>query len=220
MLLPELLQPRVQSCPLAIREPIPGGGQPLGQSLPGGVDHGHGQDRLTDGVEHGGLRVVGWDKSRRAPNRLARGREPDHLPTGQRAAVVPSLAASVDVIITFTDHLGELQSVIVSVKSGQVNSGYVQQLKGAMETHKAAMGLIISLEEPTGPMRQEAATAGVYHSELTGRDYQRIQLLSIADHLERGRKADLPLFVLPAFAKAAKVKADDGSERQKLALGS
>lgn len=68
-------------------------------------------------------------------------------------------------------------------------------------------------------MRQEAATAGVYHSELTGKDYQRVQLLSINDLVEDGKKPDLPLFVMPAFAKAAKVKADDGSEQQELELG-
>lgn len=110
----------------------------------------------------------------------------------------------VDGIITFTDHLGDIQSVIVSVKSGKVNAGMVQGLKGAMETHKAAMGLFVTLDEPSGPMRKEAAIAGAYHSELTGKDYPRLQILSIRELLEDGKKPDLPLMVLPAFQKAPK----------------
>lgn len=115
-------------------------------------------------------------------------------------------------VITFTDHVGELQSVIVSVKSGHVTSAMVQQLKGTLETHGAAMGLFISLEESTAPMRQEAAIAGIYHSELTGKDYQRIQLLSIRELLEEHRKPDLPLFVMSPYAKAQKVKAKAGEQ--------
>ena len=125
----------------------------------------------------------------------------------------------IDGIITFTDHLGELRKVIVSVKSGKVNSGMVQQLKGAMETHQAAMGLFITLEETTAPMRQEAATAGAYTSELTGRDYERLQLLTIRDLLEEHKKPDLPLFIMPAYQKAQKVKGESGVEQQDLALG-
>lgn len=112
---------------------------------------------------------------------------------------------------------GELETVLVSVKSGTANSGMVQQLKGALDTHKAAIGLFVSLEESTGPMRQEAATAGAYHSELTGRDYQRIQLLSIHDLLAEGKRPDLPLFVMPAFQRATKIQPKQG-DQQELAL--
>ena len=124
----------------------------------------------------------------------------------------------IDGLITFTDAKGELQSVLVSVKSGGVNSGMVQGLKGAMDTHKAAIGLFVTLEEPSGPMKQEATTAGFYHSELTGRDYPKLQILSIRELLEEHKKPDLPLFVMAPFQKATKVKGDQG-DQQKLALG-
>jgi DNA modification methylase len=123
----------------------------------------------------------------------------------------------VDGIITFTNADGELDTVLVSVKSGAANSGMVQQLKGALDTHRAAIGLFVSLEESTGPMRQEAATAGFYHSDLTGRDYQRLQLLSIRELLDEGKKPDLPLFVMPAFQKATKIQPMQG-DQQELAL--
>lgn len=123
----------------------------------------------------------------------------------------------VDGIITFTDHTGAAQSVLVSVKSGKVGSPAVQQLKGALDTHKAAIGLFVTLDEPTGPMRQEAATAGFYHSELTGRDYPRIQILTIRELLEEGRKPDLPLFVASPYQRAERI--GEQVDQQRLEFG-
>jgi site-specific DNA-methyltransferase (adenine-specific) len=97
------------------------------------------------------------------------------------------------------------ETCIVSVKRGNVNAGMVQGLKGAMETHGAKMGLFVTLEEPSGPMRQEAAEAGFYHSDVSGRDYPRLQIVTIRELLEEGRKPNLPLLVLPDYQKAPKV---------------
>jgi hypothetical protein len=105
-----------------------------------------------------------------------------------------------------------MESVIVSVKSGGVGAAMIQQLKGAMETHGAAMGLFISLEEPTGPMKQEATIAGTYHSELSGKDYPRVQIITIRDLLEEHRKPELPLLVLPSYQQAEKVVVDPGQQ--------
>ena len=68
----------------------------------------------------------------------------------------------VDGVITLSDERNDLETVIVSVKSGHVGSPAVQQLKGAVESEKAAIGLFITLEEPTAPMRLEAEKAGLY----------------------------------------------------------
>ena len=81
----------------------------------------------------------------------------------------------------------------------------IQQLKSAMETHGAAMGIFVTLEEPTGPMKTEAVAAGVYHSELSGKDYPRIQILTIKELLEDGRKPQLPILVMAQYQKAQKV---------------
>jgi Adenine specific DNA methylase Mod len=120
----------------------------------------------------------------------------------------------VDGVINFTGAGGNMESVIVSVKSGGVGAAMIQQLKGAMETHGAAMGLFITLEEPTGPMKHEAAIAGAYHSELSGKDYPRLQIMTIRELLEEHRKPDLPLLVLPTYQKAERVekKAADQAE--------
>ena len=112
----------------------------------------------------------------------------------------------IDGVISFsTGPHGEVGRALVSVKSGSVNSGMVRDLKGVLDREKAEIGLFITLEEPSGPMQLEATTAGVYHSELSGRDYQRIQILTIRQLLEEHRMPDLPLLVLPAYQQAERV---------------
>jgi len=44
---------------------------------------------------------------------------------------------------------------------------------------------------PTGPMRTEAATAGHWESKVWGRKYPRIQLLTVAELLDK-RAIDMP----------------------------
>jgi site-specific DNA-methyltransferase (adenine-specific) len=122
----------------------------------------------------------------------------------------------IDGVLTFTDRNNELQTVVVSVKSGHVNSGMVRDLKGTMEREGAVIGLFVTLEEPTREMLLEASTAGSYHSDLWNRDYPRLQVLSIRDLLEEGKKASLPPFVLPTYQKAEKVKAKPDAEQKEL----
>ena len=61
----------------------------------------------------------------------------------------------------------------------------------AVEREKAAMGLFISLEQATLDMRQEAAAAGFYHSDLWARDFAKIQLRTVGEMLS-GQGFDLP----------------------------
>jgi site-specific DNA-methyltransferase (adenine-specific) len=100
----------------------------------------------------------------------------------------------------------------VSVKSGGVNSSQVRDLKGVLEREKAEIGIFITLEEPSAPMQLEATTAGVYHSDLSGKDYQRVQIYTIRDLLEHGRKPDLPVLVLGAYQQAPKVQKREGEQ--------
>ncbi len=111
----------------------------------------------------------------------------------------------VDGTITFTGKDGKVEKVLVSVKSGHVNSSMVRDLKGTIEREKAAIGLFITLEEPTKEMQLEADTAGLYRSELWKRDYPKIQILSIKALLEKGKKPQLPPFVMPTFQQAQRV---------------
>ena len=112
----------------------------------------------------------------------------------------------VDGVITFTGAGGKPETCIVSVKSGNVNRAMIAQLKGDMHAHGAAMGLFVTLEEPTASMAQEAAEAGYYHSDVSGRDYSAVQILTVRELLDEGRKPNLPLLVLPAYQQARPVK--------------
>ena len=116
----------------------------------------------------------------------------------------------IDGRITFTGQDKKLESVLVSVKSGHVNSGQVRDLKGTLEREKAAMGIFVTLEEPTREMRLEATTAGVYR--VWERDYPKIQIVSIRELLEEGRRPALPPLVLPTFQQAERVKERSGQQ--------
>jgi hypothetical protein len=98
----------------------------------------------------------------------------------------------IDGVIYFVDGPRRTpQKVVVQVKGGRVSSPQVRDLKGVVEREKAAIGLFISLDPPTRDMRQEAAAAGFYHSDLWQRDYAKIQLSTIGEMLE-GQGFDLP----------------------------
>lgn len=73
-----------------------------------------------------------------------------------------------------------IRKIIVSVKGGQnVSLTMLKDLIATVEGNKAAMGLFVTLASPTKPMIKEAASAGFYKSAGNGRDYPKIQILTI-----------------------------------------
>ena len=83
------------------------------------------------------------------------------------------------------------QKAIVQVKSGRVSSPLIRDLKGTVEREKAALGLFITLEEPTRDMRTEAVSAGFYRSEVWQRDFPKLQIRTVEELLD-GRGFELP----------------------------
>jgi DNA modification methylase len=83
------------------------------------------------------------------------------------------------------------KQVILSVKAGHTGVAHVRDLRGVLEREKAAMGVLITMEEPSQQMRTEAADAGFYHSPGWNRDCPRIQLRTIAELLA-GKGLDVP----------------------------
>ncbi|MBA3688732.1 MAG: restriction endonuclease [Chloroflexi bacterium] len=123
----------------------------------------------------------------------------------------------IDGRITFTTGgKGEMGQALVSVKSGKVNSGMIRDLRGTMEAQGAEIGLFITLEEPSKPMLLEASTAGVYTSAISGKDYPRIQILSIRDLLEEHAKPMLPLLLMPTYQQAERIPAKQAAEQKEL----
>ncbi|XGV89120.1 MAG: site-specific DNA-methyltransferase [Limnothrix sp. BL-A-16] len=73
-----------------------------------------------------------------------------------------------------------IKKIIVSVKGGQnISLTMLKDLIATVEGNKAAMGLFVTLASPTKPMIKEAASAGFYKSAGNGRDYPKIQILTI-----------------------------------------
>jgi len=103
------------------------------------------------------------------------------------------------------DKPGSFESVILSVKAGKTGSAHVRDLKGVLEREKAAIGVLISMQEATSPMKTEAATAGFYESTLWGRKYPKVQLFTVAELLA-GKTIEMPPIrqVQATFKKAPK----------------
>ena len=102
------------------------------------------------------------------------------------------------------------QKVVIQVKGGHVSSPQLRDLKGVVEREKAALGLFISLEEPTRDMRSEAASGGFFHSDLWNQDYPRIQIRTVAQLLE-GQSFELPPRQ-PMYQPAERVRRSEGRQ--------
>jgi len=99
---------------------------------------------------------------------------------------------------------GETKQIIFSVKAGHLMATHVRDLRGVIEREKAEIGVLISMELPTKPMKREAAEAGFYQPPGTTDKFPRLQILSIAELLE-GKKVDYPHYAADAtFKKAPK----------------
>ena len=102
------------------------------------------------------------------------------------------------------------QKIVVQVKGGHVSAPQVRELRGVVEREKAAMGLFISLEEPTGPMRSEAASGGLFHSDLWQREFPKIQLRTVSEMLS-GHGFELPTR-LAGYQPAQRVRRSQGRQ--------
>jgi hypothetical protein len=108
----------------------------------------------------------------------------------------------VDRLLYFYECKDERRKIIVQVKGGGVKRGDVATLLGDVNNQKAAGGILLTLEKPTKPMRDEAADAGRYQSKLWHDiDYPKIQMLTIEGLLDRTERVDAPPQLNP-FAKA------------------
>jgi site-specific DNA-methyltransferase (adenine-specific) len=113
----------------------------------------------------------------------------------------------IDGVLTFIDDAtNKPKRILVQVKSGKVSSAQIRDLVGTVQREKAAMGIFITLEEPTAPMMKEATTAGFYQSPGFNRAYRAIQILTIKQLLA-GTPIDMPASNV-TFKQSEKVKGE------------
>jgi site-specific DNA-methyltransferase (adenine-specific) len=109
----------------------------------------------------------------------------------------------IDGYLHFRDADRQPQFAVISVKGGGIKSGDIRDLKGTMEREKAALGLFLTLNEPTREMEREAAAAGLY--ETGGMKVPRLQVLTAAQVLDN-RRPQVPFGFTEGFKKAAREK--------------
>jgi hypothetical protein len=97
----------------------------------------------------------------------------------------------IDGRLYFHDEPKTTRQIIFSVKAGGLHANYVRDLRGVIEREKAEIGVLITMEPPSQPMRSEAASAGFYKPPMSDRQYSRLQILTIADLLS-GKSVDFP----------------------------
>lgn len=86
----------------------------------------------------------------------------------------------------------DLKRIVVQVKGGHnVGAGEVRDLVGTVQNTKSAMGILITLDEPTKPMKITAMDAGYYQSPTWGHQYPQIQITTIPELLQ-GKKPTVP----------------------------
>ena len=116
---------------------------------------------------------------------------------------------------------GKFESVIISVKAGSTGVAHVRDLRGVVEREKAAVGVLITMQEHTKPMQEEAVTAGFYESKMWGKRYPKIQLFTVADLLA-GKQIEMPPIkqVGATFKKAPRAAAKPDGRQGELSIGS
>ena len=113
---------------------------------------------------------------------------------------------------------GDTKQVVISVKAGGTGAAHVRDLRGVVERERAQIGLLISMQAPTAPMRKEAASAGFYESPGWHTKHPRLQILTI-DDLLKGAAIDYPSrFGNVTFKRAPKAEASQHGEALELPL--
>ena len=108
----------------------------------------------------------------------------------------------VDGMLYFYESKDKREKILVQIKGGGVQRNDVSTLLGDVNNQKFAGGILITLEKPSKPMREEAADAGRYTSKFWhDKDYPKIQILTIEGLLDGTERVEAPPQLNP-FAKA------------------
>lgn len=111
----------------------------------------------------------------------------------------------VDGIFGFVEKDKKTRTIVVQVKGGDVlNPSMVRDLIGTVKKEGAAIGLLITLNEPTKGMKSLAIHSPCYKSELWVKEYPSIQIRTV-EQLLAGDGFDLPPTISP-FKKAQLAK--------------
>jgi DNA modification methylase len=106
------------------------------------------------------------------------------------------------------------EEIILQVKGGNLKADDVRALGFVVQREQAAMGVLISVDEPTDKMYADAAAAEYYTHKLTGKKYPKLQLRTVKELME-GKGIERPSEHAArdeTFKKAPKAKAKGGEQ--------
>ena len=89
---------------------------------------------------------------------------------------------------------GHVEKVVVQVKSGHVGVKDIRELRDVVSRQKGAVGIFITLEEPTDEMIKEVKVTDPYISPRWKAEYPKIQILTI-EQLLKGERPKIPPIV-------------------------
>jgi hypothetical protein len=95
----------------------------------------------------------------------------------------------IDGRLYFHDGSDTTRQIVMSVKAGKLHATHVRDLGHVRTREDAEIGVLLSFDRPTKPMRAEAASAGFYESPWG--KHPRLQLLTVAELLQ-GKGIDYP----------------------------
>jgi site-specific DNA-methyltransferase (adenine-specific) len=110
--------------------------------------------------------------------------------------------SGIDGYVYFADEGNKVKKVIVQVKSGHVGVKDIRDLEGVLDRENAEIGIFITLEHATDPMKKEAIGKGYYKSLALNKTFPKIQIFTIEELLD-GKKPKIPQ-VFSTFKKAEK----------------
>ncbi len=122
--------------------------------------------------------------------------------------------SGIDGIAYFHDNPKKPSKAVIQVKGGHPAVSQIRDLRGVMTREKAQLGFFITLEPPTQPMKNEAASAGYYQPPSgVGRRVECVQIRTIEELLE-GKKFDFPLYESNVSFKEAERLHKESTQRE------
>ncbi|HZL60399.1 MAG TPA: DNA methyltransferase, partial [Stellaceae bacterium] len=117
--------------------------------------------------------------------------------------------AGIDGVAYFKTGKTDNAKIVFQVKSGGVNRGDIATLRGDMEREKASLAVLITLEEPSAPMKAEAKGAGHFKLEDMPKPYDKISIVTVKEIVEDEKRLEIPMSL--EVLRAAK-KADESEQ--------
>lgn len=122
--------------------------------------------------------------------------------------------SGIDGVAYFHDNPKKPSKAVIQVKGGHPAVSQIRDLRGVMVREKAQLGFFITLEPPTQPMKNEAASAGYYQPPSgVGRRVEAIQIRTIEELLE-GKRFDFPLYESNVSFKEAERLQKEAGQRE------